>query len=108
MEILSKYPNEFCQVLQHTTKTDCDLTKYISVSKNKFQQMVDYKDMFVYTVDETTGDMCGTCISTATGIMAKNMIPILKCELFDVKKYLKCWPMSNSFCIFPANISALK
>ena len=34
--VLAKYPRDFCIVRQHTTKTDVDSEKYISVTKNQF------------------------------------------------------------------------
>ena len=63
--------------------------------------------MFYHTVDEN-GDMTGTCVSSTVAIMDKNMTPILECDLSGVKAYTKCWPMSNSFVIFPESIMKLK
>ena len=64
--------------------------------------------MFVHQVDKKTGDMCGTCITTTTDIMNTRKSPVLRCDLSDVKTYTKCWPMSNSICIFPDNIPKLQ
>ena len=68
-----------------------------------FEELIESQDMFNYT-NNKLGQMRGTCISTALDIMLNKKIPVMKCQLSEINTYLKCWPMSNSICIFPENI----
>ena len=68
--LLAKYPTNFQVVREHTTQAGSDLTKFIIVTKEEFEQLVDSEKMFTYKADKKTGEMVGTCIKTATDVMS--------------------------------------